>query len=159
MELESIKKMACCPGTCYGVWEFTRMPYGLTRATQTCQRGHDNILQNSKDCTDNYLEGCIFSTNMAAHINDFQRVLGQLQAAALTLRGLKCFLKQHTWYTSTLPLKWLSPTQKTKEHFNLAWPQRTSIISWTGKLLLLFCAQFCKHGSSSCRSNRIKHQI
>ena len=33
----------------------TRMPYGLTGATQTCQRGLDSILQNCKNCVDNYI--------------------------------------------------------------------------------------------------------
>ena len=92
MEPESIEKTAFCPGPGYGLWEFTRIPYGLTGATQTCQRGLDNILQNCKDCVDNYVDDCIvFSDNMAAHIIDLQRVLGQLQAAGLTLRGSKCF--------------------------------------------------------------------
>ena len=92
IEPESIEKTAFCPGPGYGLWEFTRMPYGLTGATQTCQRGLDNILQNCKDCIDNYVDDCIvFSDNMAAHIIDLQRVLSQLQVAGLTLRGSKCF--------------------------------------------------------------------
>ena len=92
MEPESIEKDSFCPGPGYGLRKFTRMPYGLTGATQTCQRGLDNILQNCKDCVNNYVDDCIvFSDNMAAHIIDLQRVLGQLQAAGLTLRGSKCF--------------------------------------------------------------------
>ena len=59
MEEQSIEKTAFCPGPGYGLWEFTRMPYGLTCATQTCQRGLDTILQNCKHCVDNYVDDCI----------------------------------------------------------------------------------------------------
>ena len=101
MEPESIEKTAFCPGPGYGFWEFTRMPYGLTGTTQTFQRGLDNILQNCKDCFDNYVDDCIvFSDNMAAHIIDLQRVLSQLKAAGLTLCGSKCFFgKTKTMYS------------------------------------------------------------
>ena len=88
-----MEKIAFCPGPGYGLWEFTRMAYGLTGATQTCQRGLDNILQNCKDCVDNYVDDCIvFSNDMEEHIKDLRRVLSQLSAAGLTLRGSKYFL-------------------------------------------------------------------
>ena len=67
------------------------MPYGLTCATQTCQRGLDTILQNCKHCVDNYVDDCIvFSDDMTSHIQDLRLVLGKLQAAGFTLRGSKC---------------------------------------------------------------------
>ena len=92
MEPQSIEKTAFCPGPGYGLWEFTRMPYGLTGATQTCQRGLDSILHNCKDCIDNYVDDCIvFSDYMTAHISDLRRVLDQLRAAGFTLCGSKCF--------------------------------------------------------------------
>ena len=69
MEPQSVEKTAFCPGPGYGLWEFIRMPYGLTGATQTCQRGLDNILQDCKDCIDNYVDDCIvFSDDMVTHI-------------------------------------------------------------------------------------------
>ena len=43
MEKSSIEKTAFCPGPGYGLWEFSVMPYGLTGATQTCQRGLDTF--------------------------------------------------------------------------------------------------------------------
>ena len=49
MEERSIEKTAFCPGPGYGLWEFTVMPYGLTGATQTCQRALDHILRSCKD--------------------------------------------------------------------------------------------------------------
>ena len=91
MEAHSIEKTAFCPGPSYGLWEFTVMPYGLTCATQTCQRGLDTILQNCKHCVDNYVDDCIvFSDDMTSHIQDLRLVLGKLQAAGFTLHGSKC---------------------------------------------------------------------
>jgi len=91
MSEESIEKTAFCPGPGYGLWEFTVMPYGLTGATQTCQRGLDEVLKNCKDCVDNYVDDCIiFSDTLDSHIDHLQRVLGQLQSAGFTLRGSKC---------------------------------------------------------------------
>ena len=44
MEEESNEKTVFGPGSGYGLWEFIMMPYGLTGATQTCQRALDDIL-------------------------------------------------------------------------------------------------------------------
>ena len=59
MSEESIEKTAFCPGPGYGLWEFTVMPYGLTGATQTCQRALDEVLSECEDCVDNYVDDCI----------------------------------------------------------------------------------------------------
>ena len=68
------------------------MPYGLTGATQTCQRGLDRVLKDCKDCVDNYVDDCIvYSDSMESHIKDLRRVLGRLHQAGFTLRGSKCF--------------------------------------------------------------------
>ena len=66
------------------------MPYGLTGATQTCQRGLDELLNDCRDCVDNYVDDFIvFSDDMESHILDLRHVLGRLMAAGLTLRGSK----------------------------------------------------------------------
>ena len=81
MEPASIGKTAFCPGPGYGLWEFTRMPYGLTGITQTCQRGLNNILQSCKDCVDNYVDDCIvFPDNMTTHIQDLRKKSSQSAA-------------------------------------------------------------------------------
>ena len=91
MNEDSIEKTAFCLGPGYGLWEFTVMPYGLTGATQTCQRGLDKVLSDCKDCVDNYVDDCIiFSDNMQSHIQDLGQILGRLQAAGFTLCGSKC---------------------------------------------------------------------
>ena len=97
MEEGSIEKTAFCPGPGYGLWEFTIMPYGLTGATQTCQRALDHILKSCKDCVDNYIDDIIvFSDDMESHVNDLRRVLLKLKAAGFTLRGSKCFFGNTT---------------------------------------------------------------
>ena len=125
----SIEKTAFCPGPGYGLWEFTVMPYGLTGATQTCQRGLDKVLTDCKDCVDNYVDDCIvFSDNMQSHIEDLRRVLGRLQAAGFTLRGSKCTFDHsavtHLGYTYSA--SGITPaTDKTKAIVN--WPTPTSV--------------------------------
>ena len=48
-------------------WQFLmhqssiEMPYGLTGATQTCQRGLDEIFHECHDCVDNYVDDIIVS--------------------------------------------------------------------------------------------------
>ena len=92
MHKDSIEKTAFTPGPRYGLWEFTVMPNGLTGATQTCQRGLDEVLRDCKDSVDNYVDDCIiFSDSMSSHITNLSRILGKLGAAGFTLRGSKCF--------------------------------------------------------------------
>ena len=96
---DSIEKTAFSPGPGYGLWEFTVMPYGLTGATQTCQRGLDEVLRDCKDCVDNYVDDCIiFSDSMFSHITDLSRVLEKLAAAGFTLHGSKCFLERPVYH-------------------------------------------------------------
>jgi len=59
MKPASVKKTDFFPGPGYRLWEVTRIPYAITDATQTCQRGLDSILQICKDCVDNYVDNCI----------------------------------------------------------------------------------------------------
>ena len=92
MDEGSIEKTAFCPGLGYGLWEFTVMPYGLTGATQTCQRALNHILKSCKDCVDNYIDDIIvFSDTIEFHIRDLRRMLSKLKAAGFTLRDSKCF--------------------------------------------------------------------
>ena len=103
MHKDSIEKMAFSPGPGYGLWEFTVMPYGLTGAIQTCQRGLDEVLRDCKDCADNYVDDWItFSDSMSSHITNLSRVLGKLAAAGFTLRGSKCFFWKNQCITPWL---------------------------------------------------------
>ena len=128
MDSGSIEKTAFCPGPGYGLWEFTVMPYGLTNATQTCQRGLDKVLKECKDCVDNYVDDCIiFSDNMETHVRDVHRVLDKLQEAGFTLRGSKCFFgKQRIDHLGfEYSQHGVGPT-KEKTQAILEWPTPTS---------------------------------
>jgi len=95
MESQSIEKTAFCPGPGYGLWEFTRMPYGLTGAIQTCQRYLDNILKDCKDCVDNYVDDCIvFSNDMTTQINDLKGSLTNFQKLDSLYVALSAFLER-----------------------------------------------------------------
>jgi len=95
MQEASIEKTAFSPGPGYGLWEFVVMPYGLTGATQTCQRGLDELFRECHDCVDNYVDDIIiFSDDMDSHKTDLMRVFEKLQAAGFTLKGSKCLLGQ-----------------------------------------------------------------
>ena len=90
MQKESIEKTAFSPGPGYGLWEFTVMPYGLTGATQTYQQDLDTVLHDCKYCVDNYVDDIVvYSSDMMSHARGLQKVLGTLQDAGFTLRGLK----------------------------------------------------------------------
>ena len=95
MHPSSIEKTAFCPGPGYGLWEFVAMPYGLTGATQTCQRALDETFCECYDCVDNYVDDIIvFSDDMDTHIKDLHRVFKKLKSAGFVLRGSKCLLGQ-----------------------------------------------------------------
>ena len=95
MHPSSIEKTAFCPGPGYGLWEFVAMPYGLTGATQTCQRALDETFRECYDCVDNYVDDIIvFSDDMDTHIKDLHRVFKKLKSAGFVLRGSKCLLGQ-----------------------------------------------------------------
>ena len=128
MSEQSIEKTAFCPGPGYGLWEFTRMPYGLTGATQTCQQGLDQVFSDCKDCVDNYVDDfIIFSDDVESHISDLRRVLSRLQKARFTLRGSKCFFGRHT--TSHLGFEYscrgVTPSEG-KTQAVVDWPTPTS---------------------------------
>ena len=79
----------------YGLWEFVVMPHGLTEATQTCQRGLDEIFLENHDCVDNYVDDIIiYSDHLTSHKSDLRRVFETLKSAGFTLRGSKCILGQ-----------------------------------------------------------------
>ena len=151
METRSIEKTAFCPGPGYGLWEFTVMPYGLTCATQTCQRGLDTILRDCKYCVDNYVDDCIvFSDNMTSHIQDLRQVLQKLCAAGLTLKGSKCFFgRQDHPLRLWIFLQWCdSILGEDQSYFRVAnsklYQRRTSIFG-PCELLLPICSTLLAH--------------
>lgn len=74
------------------------MPYGLTGATQMCQRGLDKLKNDCRDCVNSYVDDFIvFSGDMESHISDLRcwpKI--RLMVADLMLRGSKCFFGRDT---------------------------------------------------------------
>ena len=95
MHESSIETTAFSPEPGYSLWKFVAMLYGLTGATQTCQRCFVEIFQECHDCVDNYIGDIIvYSDDITSHKSDLRLVLEKLKLAGFTLRGSKCILEQ-----------------------------------------------------------------
>uniref|UniRef100_A0A5S6R1Y7 Reverse transcriptase domain-containing protein n=1 Tax=Trichuris muris TaxID=70415 RepID=A0A5S6R1Y7_TRIMR len=90
MSPQDVEKTAFSPGPDMGVYQFKRMPFGLTGAQSTFQRMMDTIL-NGLDFAAVYLDDIIiFSPDHRTRTLDLQAVLQKLADVGLTLRGSKC---------------------------------------------------------------------
>ena len=83
------EKTAFCPGPGIGLYEFCRMPFGLSGAPSSFQRLMDKILHGLSFVT-------IYLDDILIHSKDEQEHTGHLEIvfrllnAGLTLRGMKC---------------------------------------------------------------------
>jgi len=76
MQKVGAEKTAFSPRPGYGLWEFVVVPYGLTRATQTCQCFLNELLWECYDYVDNYVDVIIiFLDDMNSHKADLRWVL------------------------------------------------------------------------------------
>ncbi|XP_042300045.1 uncharacterized protein LOC121917995, partial [Sceloporus undulatus] len=74
-----------------GLFQFTRMPFGLHGAAATFQRLMDRVLQGLEFCAAAYIDDIIiFSDSWEEHIEHLTKVLGALRAAGLTANPKKC---------------------------------------------------------------------
>eukprot|EP00731_Ephydatia_muelleri_P034136 Em0048g12a len=74
-----------------GLFQFTRMPFGLKGAPATFQRLVDRVLQGLEEFSGAYIDDIIvFSKLWTDHIRHLQVVLGRLQLAGLTVKISKC---------------------------------------------------------------------
>lgn len=88
MAQEDIKKTAII--TPFGLWEFTRMPFGLKNAAQTFQRLMDSILRNI-DCAFIYLDDILISSaSREEHATHIRTVLQALSSAGMVVQRQKC---------------------------------------------------------------------
>lgn len=89
---EDHAKMAFCPGPGLGLYEFNRMPFGLTGAPSLFQRLMDKVLRGVSFATtyvDNIL---IHSENENAHKQHLREVFQRLREEGLTLKCKKCHI-------------------------------------------------------------------
>ena len=79
--------------TPFGLFQFTRVPFGLQRAPATFQRLTDCIIQGMQYYAAAYLDDwIIFSQCWIDHLKHLSAVLQQLREAGLTVKARKCQL-------------------------------------------------------------------
>ena len=88
------EKTAFCPGPGMGLYEFTRMPFGLTGAPSSFQRLMDIVLRGLPFVTIYIDDILVHSTDEENHRKHMHltEVLERLAQAGLTLRGKKCHI-------------------------------------------------------------------
>ena len=86
------EKTAFCPGPGMGLFQFRRMPFGLTGAPSTFQRLMDKVLRGLPFITIYIDDILVHSATEKQHCLHLQEVFNRLSAAGLTLRGKKCHI-------------------------------------------------------------------
>ena len=86
------EKTAFCPGPGMGLFQFCRMPFGLTGAPSSFQRLMDSVLRGLHFVTIYLDDVLVHSENMETHRLHLQAVFHRLKSAGLTLRGRKCHI-------------------------------------------------------------------
>ena len=79
--------------TPFGLFQFTRMPFGLQGAPATFQRMMDRMLDGLENEAGAYIDDLVvFSETWREHLQHLEDVLKRLQEAGLTLKPKKCHL-------------------------------------------------------------------
>ena len=86
------EKTAFCPGPGMGLYQFCRMPFGLSGAPGSFQRLMDSILRGLPFVLTYIDDILIHSATEELHKEHLHQVFARLQEAGLTLRGKKCHI-------------------------------------------------------------------
>ena len=86
------KKTAFCPGPGMGLFQFKRMPFGLTGAPSSFQRLMDTVLRGLPFVTIYLDDILVHSPDEEIHRSHLRQVFDRLRAAGLVLRGKKCHI-------------------------------------------------------------------
>ena len=89
---EDQAKTAFCPGPGMGLYQFRRMPFGLTGAPGSFQRLMDSVLRDLPFATTYIDDVLVFSQTEEQDVHHLQQVFQRLQGAGLTFRGSKCHI-------------------------------------------------------------------
>ena len=120
------EKTAFCPRPGMGLFQFLRMPFGLTGASSSFQRLMDNILQGLSFVTIYLDDILVHSMDEKMHCHHLNEVFQRLAAAGLTLRGRKCHigLSHVTYLGHVITGSGMSPDPQ-KIEASVQWPQPT----------------------------------
>ena len=86
---EDREKTAFCPGPDMGLFQFCRMPFGLTGAPSTFQRMMNKIFRGLSFVTVYVDDVLVHSATAEQHRNHLRQVFQRLREAGLTLKGKK----------------------------------------------------------------------
>ena len=91
MHPDSKERTAFCSRR--GLFQFTRMPFGLRNAPALFQRLMEYVLRGLQftSCLVYLDDILVFSSSLKAHIHDLECVFDRLRSAGLKLKSSKCF--------------------------------------------------------------------
>ncbi len=84
------EKTAFCPGPGMGLFQFRRLPFGLSGAPSSFQRLMDKVLRNLPFVTTYIDDILVHSRTEGQHHDHLRQVFQRLSDAGLSLRGQKC---------------------------------------------------------------------
>ena len=118
------EKTAFSPGPGMGLFQFTRMPFGLCGAPSTFQRLLDWVMRGLPFVTTYIDDVLIHSENEELHKSHLQQMFQRLREAGLTLRGSKCEIgmNQVTYLGHTFSGEGMAP-DGSKVDAVVNWPQ------------------------------------
>lgn len=123
-------KTAFCPGPGLGLFQFKRMPFGLTGAPSSFQRMMDKLFRDLPFVSSYIDDVLIHSSDVSSHRKHLQEVFRRLREAGLTLRGQKCHigLSQVSYLGHTFSADGVAP-DKNKVQAVQDWPTPTDVVT------------------------------
>ena len=121
-------KTAFCPGPGMGLYQFCRMPFGLTGAPASFQRLMDSVLRGLPFASTYLDDILVYSPTVESHKDHLRQVLLCLQKAGLTLRGKKCCIgvSKVSYLGHIFSASGIQPDPN-KVHAVQAWPIPTDV--------------------------------
>ena len=119
-----------CPGPRMGLYQFTRMPFGLYGAASSFQKTHGKVMRGLSFVTTYQDDIRIHSKNEKSHQCHLQEVFERLTQAGLTLCGRKCCIGMPNvlYLVHVFSATRMSPDPHKIEAI-LDWPKPTSAIT------------------------------
>ena len=121
-------KTAFSPGPGMGLFQFTRMPFGLSNAPGSFQRLMDKVCRGLPFVTTYLDDLLIHSATIEQHKAHLREIFERLQQAGLTLRGKKCRLglSKVAYLGHIFSADGMSPDDQKSEAIR-SWPTPTTL--------------------------------